>query len=202
MKKTVTRQFPDAVINTIDANGVSLTKKQKGAEVNLFFDDTGTPRCAEIYSLDEETSEHAEIGLFFDGIELVDYDGFDDIDTALRNSANSVDSDAYGDYLQEQLINAFEEYGGKVIEFTNENVSFTVNLEKYIAEMDDGDGADVEDLVGRCGLDMSCLFDELRSYGWINRPKPNFDDQWYNRNFDEKYFNEIVSDNLYEFLNK
>lgn len=134
--------------------------------------------------------------------ELVDYDGFEAIDTALRNSANSVDSDAYGDYLQEQLINAFEEYGGKVIEFTDENVSFTVNLEKYIAEMDDGDTADVEDLVGRCGLDMSCLFDELRSYGWIDRPKPNFDDQWYNRNFDEKYFNEIVSDNLYEFLNK
>ena len=75
MKKTVTRQFPDAVINTIYANGVSLTKKQKGAEVNLFFDDTGTPRCAEIYSLDEETSEHAEIGLFFDGKELVSLKG-------------------------------------------------------------------------------------------------------------------------------
>jgi hypothetical protein len=132
--------------------------------------------------------------------ELVDYDGFDDIDTALRNSANNVDSDAYGDYLQEQLINALEEYGGKVIEFTDENVSFTVNLEKYIAEMDDGDAADVDDLVSRCGLDMSCLFDELKSYGWIDRPKPNFDDQWYNRNFDEKYFNEIVYDNLYDGL--
>ena len=132
--------------------------------------------------------------------ELVDYDGFDDIDTALRNSANSADSDAYGDYLQEQLINAFEEYGGKIIEFTDENVSFTVNLEKYISEMDDGDAADIDDLMGRCGLDMSCLFDELRSYGWIDKPKPNFDDQWYNQNFDEKYFNEIVYDNLYDGL--
>ena len=37
MSKTVTRQFPDAVINTIDANGVSLTKRQKGVEVNLFI---------------------------------------------------------------------------------------------------------------------------------------------------------------------
>ena len=85
MKKTVTRQFPDAVINTIDANGVSLTKKQKGAEVNLFFDDTGTPRCAEIYSLDEDTSEHAEIGLFFDGTELVDYDGVFDLPEQVKD---------------------------------------------------------------------------------------------------------------------
>jgi hypothetical protein len=134
--------------------------------------------------------------------ELIDCDDFDDIDTALRNAAGNVDSEAYGDYLQDELIKSLEEYGGKVIEFTDENVSFTVNLEKYIAEMDDGDAADVEDLVGRCGLDMSCLFDELRSYGWIDKPKPNFDDQWYNRNFDVKLFNEIVSDNLYEFLNK
>jgi hypothetical protein len=85
MNKTVTRQFPDAVINTIDANGVSLTKRQKGVEVNLFFDATGTPKGAEIYSLDEDTSEHAEIGLIFDGKELVDYDGVFDLPEQIKD---------------------------------------------------------------------------------------------------------------------
>ena len=44
-------------------------------------------------------------------------------------------------------------------------------------------------------------FDEMLSYGWIDKVKPEFDDYWYNRNFDESYFNEVVSDRLHEYLN-
>jgi hypothetical protein len=35
----------------------------------------------------------------------------------------------------------------------------------------------------------------------IDKPEPYFDENWYNNNFDNTQFNELISENLYEYLN-
>lgn len=126
--------------------------------------------------------------------ELLWYDHNNYIDDALRNAANHVDQEAYGNHLYEQLEKALKEYGGEVLEMNDESLIFTVDLGKFLIDLEDDE---INYVAERCGSDLVCLFDELKSDGWIEKPKPQFDRDWYNRNFDNQYFNEIFSENIY-----
>ena len=66
------KKFPKGKINIVNQSGTDLTEPETGLEVNLHWRD-GIPVCAEIFG--EEEEHYAEIGLEFDGKDLVDYDG-------------------------------------------------------------------------------------------------------------------------------
>lgn len=73
MAEAMKKFFPDTLINTVNGWGTNLTKPKEGAWVIIHKNDAGKICCAEVYSEDE--SEYAEIGLWFDGNNLSDYDG-------------------------------------------------------------------------------------------------------------------------------
>lgn len=73
MAEVMKKFFPDTLINTINANGSSLTDPKQGAWVVIHTSDMDEVCCAEVYSDDQ--SEYADIGLSFDGKALSDYDG-------------------------------------------------------------------------------------------------------------------------------
>ena len=69
---TITRLFPDSEAFIVHQDGSRLSDVTKGAEVILHTRPGETaPCCAEIISGDL----HAELGLWFEGLELCDYDG-------------------------------------------------------------------------------------------------------------------------------
>lgn len=69
---TITRHFPDREAFIVHQNGSRLSDVTKGTQVILHTrPGEAAPCCAEIISEDL----HAEVGLWFDGTELCDYDG-------------------------------------------------------------------------------------------------------------------------------
>lgn len=132
--------------------------------------------------------------------ELLEYDTFGHISEAINHAANTIDSDAYGDYLYNQLKKAFEEYGGEVFSMDDTGVTFTDNLGKYLKDLTDEEYEYYRNL---CDDNYGCMFNEMVDYngGIIDRPRPYFSDNWWNNNFDNTQFNEIISDNLQEYLN-
>jgi hypothetical protein len=128
--------------------------------------------------------------------ELLDYDDNKHISDALMSSANNVDADAYGNYLYDCLKSALEEYGGEVEKMNDEEIVFTVPLGNYLSNIEE---EYLNDYLWRCGEDIECLFHEMLSDGDIDKPKPHFDDYWYNSDFDTRYFNELVADRLYDY---
>jgi len=131
--------------------------------------------------------------------ELLDWDNNDTIGGILRYSADVIDRDAYGEYLQGQLIKTLEEFGGEVTELNSDEVKFTVDMGKYLSQIDD-ETID-EFLTGLCDDDdLSCLFIELVYTGSMKKLEPYFDEYWYNRNFDEKIFNEVFTDKIGYFI--
>jgi hypothetical protein len=70
--RTIRRFFPDSEASIVHQNGVQLTVPSKGIEIILHTrENEHDPCCAELVSGDH----HAEIGLWFEGKELCDYDG-------------------------------------------------------------------------------------------------------------------------------
>jgi hypothetical protein len=66
------RVFPDSEASIVHQNGAHLTAPSKGIEIILRIRKTEhDPRCAALVSGDH----HVEIGLWFEGKELSDYDG-------------------------------------------------------------------------------------------------------------------------------
>lgn len=72
--RILSRTYHDSVINEIDANGHANTNSERGVEVTLHWRETDqAPVMAEVSS--KTGDHHAEVGLKFEGLELVDYDG-------------------------------------------------------------------------------------------------------------------------------
>ena len=70
--RTMSCFFPDSEASLVHQNGVQLTAPSKGIEIILHTrENEHDPCCAELLSGDH----HAEIGLWFEGKELCDYDG-------------------------------------------------------------------------------------------------------------------------------
>jgi hypothetical protein len=69
---TVRRLFPKSQVTLVHQNGVEISDPTNGVEIVIYTRENDTrPCCAEIIS-----GEHyAEIGLEFQGNQLVDYDG-------------------------------------------------------------------------------------------------------------------------------
>lgn len=68
----VSKFFPDSTAFVQHQSGSILSNPTKGVEITLHFrEDSGLPHCAELSSGDH----YAEIGLWFEGQTLTDYDG-------------------------------------------------------------------------------------------------------------------------------
>lgn len=136
--------------------------------------------------------------------DLLEYDTFGHITDAINNAANTVDGDAYGDYLYNQLKKAFEEYGGEVFSMDDGGVTFSVNLTKYLKDVEKKDPETLKDVFRICGDDdFTCVFNEMVYGDWvlIDKPEPYFDENWYNYDLNKTQFNEILYENLSEHLN-
>jgi hypothetical protein len=127
--------------------------------------------------------------------EILDYDNFNNIGEELFRSANQVDSDAYGVYLQNTLSSALEEYGGKIISFDDTGIELTVDYTKQVKQLSDENREDYFEEYPNGDI-FTALVDDY----WINKPDPFFKDYWYNYNFDHVYFNEILFEGLNEYL--
>ena len=88
------KKFPKGHINIVHQSGRDLTEPEVGLEVNLHWRD-GVPVCAEVFGEREE--HYAEVGLWFDGKDLVDYDGVfalpDEVIEMLEDAGYNVDED-------------------------------------------------------------------------------------------------------------
>jgi len=162
--------IPEELINNVDESNLSVIKKIISKENNEDLSNTPTD-------------------------EILDYDRFDNISSSLIRSANTVDGDVYSDHLYGALKTALETYG-KVLSMNDQGVTLEIDL-KIIDDIDD---IELSDYLENCGNDMECIFRTAIYNGDIEKPKPYFNDNWYNSDFDDGYFNEILSDNLVEYL--
>ena len=126
--------------------------------------------------------------------ELLEYDN-DNVGDAIRYAANRVDGDAYGDYLYNELKRALETFG-KVIEMNDNGVEIEVSMDIF----DNIDNENMQNYMERCDEDPECVFGEAIYDGGFELPEPRFNENWYNHNFNKRYFNEMLSDYLYEYL--
>lgn len=70
--RTVKRFFADSEVAIVHQSGAQLTASTNGVEVILHTrENEKDPCCAEVISVEH----YAEIGLWFEGKELADYDG-------------------------------------------------------------------------------------------------------------------------------
>jgi hypothetical protein len=125
---------------------------------------------------------------------IEDWDEDHEIRSAIGNAVSNAESDAYASYLYDGLKDALEEYG-TVEKMNDDGIILHVDVEKYIADLDDEEYEDyVEE---RCNGDLKCVFEELAYQDAIEKPRCSFDDRYY-PNINTAYFNEILSERLYE----
>lgn len=122
-----------------------------------------------------------------------------EIKHAIRSATNDAESDDYSNYLYKQLSAAFGDYGN-IISMNDEGVTIAVDLEQLITDNKIDDEI-VDEISERCenekGIDPECLFEELLSDGYIEKPRFDADDRWY-PSIEDNYFNEILNDRLNE----
>lgn len=72
--KMISREFPEGTIGLVHQSGRALTERTKGFTIHLLYHEASDVPCgAEVDGGSDD--HHAEIGLWFDGKVLVDYDG-------------------------------------------------------------------------------------------------------------------------------
>ena len=124
---------------------------------------------------------------------IEEYDDNEEIIDAIQRSVNDAESDAYVDDIYKSLKSALEELGG-VERMDDTGVVLRVNMGYYLDELEE----DVyEEISDRCNDDMSCMFDEMIGE-WIDKPDFRFNDNYYYPNVNDRYFNELLQDNLDE----
>ena len=125
---------------------------------------------------------------------IEDWDEDHEIRSAIGNAVSNAESDAYGNYLYDELKGALEEYG-TVEKMNDEGVILHVDTEKYIADLDDEEYEDYVEY--RCDGDIKCAFSEMAYEDRIEKPKVSIDDRYY-PDINTENFNEILSDRLSE----
>jgi hypothetical protein len=124
---------------------------------------------------------------------IEEYDEDQEIIHALQRAVNDAESDAYVDDIYKKLKEALEELG-TVEKMDDEGVVLRVNVGKYIDYLEE----DVyEEISDRCDDKLECMFDEMMGE-WIDKPDFRFDDRYYSPDINDRYFNELLQENLDE----
>lgn len=130
--------------------------------------------------------------------EIIDeFYGGNEIERAIRMSVNDAEASDYENYLYKELKNALSTYG-TVISMDDNGVTIDVNLEDLIEGINE---EEMDEIIERCDdnsdFNAECVFTELVSDGYIEKPRFDIDDRWY-PSVDEQHFNEILNDRLNE----
>jgi hypothetical protein len=124
---------------------------------------------------------------------IEEYDEDQEVINAIQLSVNDAERDDYISYIYKQLKSSLEEYGG-VEKLDDTGVSMRVDLGKLIDELED----DVyEEIADNCNDDSDCIFNEMVSDSWIDKPDFYLDDR-YIPDVSEEYFNELLQERLGE----
>jgi hypothetical protein len=148
-----------------------------------------------LLGLSENPSEHEDSSTET-LIDELDEDG--NVVGALLSAENDAESDDYVNSLQDHLKDLLETYGN-VLSLNDEGAEIEVNVQNLIDEYM-SDDEHLYEIFDNCGLTNSeCVFDEIINYSYFDKPKWNFDDRFY-PDIDNGYFNEVLSDRMYEFI--
>jgi len=138
----------------------------------------------------EDIDELFETSSIEELIEELDEDG--DIKRAIRNAINLVEASDYTEYLYNTLKTACDELG-RVIKLDYDGLEVEIDIENLLDDLDD---ENYEELMYRCDDNLECTWFE---YLDITGDKPIFRiDERYYPDIDDKYFNELLEENLNE----
>lgn len=128
-----------------------------------------------------------------------EYDDMDEIKSAIKSATNDAEASDYEAHLYNELKDVYGEFGN-VISMNDEGVVIEINLESLITENRIDDEV-IDEMSERCEnndiSDPECIFEELLSEGYIEKPKFNVDERWY-PSIDNNYFNELLDERLNE----
>jgi hypothetical protein len=160
------------------------------------------------YHIDEENTQKIINMLrnsegFDEDLSLIDLikecDDTEEIKSALRSATNDAEANDYESYLYKELESAFSEFGD-VTSMNDMGVVIEVDLESLI-ESNNIDDEIVDEIADRCEkpneIDSQCMFEELLSEGYIEKPRFDVDNRWY-PSIDNNNFNDILNDRLNE----
>lgn len=135
---------------------------------------------------EEDTSEYSIEDLIeeFDDGEVV---------SAISSATSDAERDDYGNMLRDTLKSCLEEYG-KVTRFDYEGATVVIDLDNFTDNVGE---EELNDYFDSCNGDPSCVFSELLSNGYTDKPKFSYDDRWY-PDINEVYFNDSLSERLSE----
>jgi hypothetical protein len=124
---------------------------------------------------------------------IEEYDEDREIIHAIQRAVNDAESDTYVNDVYNKLKEALEELGS-VERMDDSGVVLRVNVGKYIDELED----DVyEEISDRCNDNLECMFDEMMGE-WIDKPYYKFNDNYYTPDINNRYFNELLQEQLDE----
>lgn len=124
---------------------------------------------------------------------IEEYDDSYEIRNAITWSEESAAADDYVNHLQTTLKNCLEEIG-TVKKMDHEGVILEVNLEKYMEEV--GDDV-VDEKLEECDDDLHCVFQEIFTEEYVDKPKFYIDDRWY-PDINERDYNNYLDQRLGE----
>lgn len=124
---------------------------------------------------------------------IEEYDDNYDIRSAIGNAQSNAEADDYANYLYRLLKDALEEYG-TVEQMNDEGVILKVDVSRYISEVGE---VEFDEFLEKCDDDIQCVFTEMVSEDYIEKPRWNPDDRWY-PDVNEGHYNEMLSDYLYD----
>lgn len=127
---------------------------------------------------------------------IEEFDETEEIRGALRSAINDAESQDYENYLYNELRKVFGEYGD-VVSMDDRGVEINVDLDDLIQTHNVYDEFIDEISEDRCDGEIKCIFEELISDGYIEKPRFNVNDHWY-PNINRQNFNEILNDRLNE----
>lgn len=148
-----------------------------------------------LISLAENPSEYEESSIK----ELIeDLDEESDVRNAISEAVNQAESDDYTDTLRKHLDSKLEEYG-TVLKLNDEGAEIQINLQSFVDQHVDNDEWLLECL-DTCGeTNSECIFDEVIGAYGFEKPRWNFDDRYY-PDVDSRFFNDMLSDRLSDFI--
>ena len=148
-----------------------------------------------LISLAENPSEYEESSTK-DLIENLDEEF--DVRNAISEAVNQAESDDYTDTLRKHLESNLEDYGN-VLKLNDEGAEIQINLQSFVDQHVDNDEWLLECL-DTCGeTNSECIFDEVIGAYGFEKPRWNFDDRYY-PDVDSRFFNDMLSDRLSDFI--
>lgn len=130
-----------------------------------------------------------------EAIEDLEDSGADEIISALKQSMNQAESDAYGNHLYDELRNSLSEYG-KIIEMHDTGLVIEIDLYELVKQNNIDDEV-LDETFEACDDHLSCVFYELLRDDYIEKPKYYISD-YYHPDADDNYFNDILTERLDE----